>query len=294
MLKLEKVTKHFENVHAVQDVSFQVGRGSVYGLLGPNGAGKTTTIRMIMNIIQPDSGTIRIGNGTSGAVDSRKLGYLPEERGLYQKRKIREVIRFFGQLKGLSLKEAADHCQVWLDRFGMGDQANRKVSELSKGNQQKIQFIVASVSFPDLLILDEPFTGLDPVNQMILKDIIREFRDEGKTIVLSTHQMDQVEKLCDHICLINKGQVVLEGDLASIKEEHGDQQIEVRFRTRPDKIPGGLFKSYHIRDNILRGYLPDHLPFKEAVRRLTDACDIDGIARYSPSLEDIFIKRVEA
>ncbi|MGC9512682.1 MAG: ABC transporter ATP-binding protein [Fidelibacterota bacterium] len=294
MLKLEKVTKHFEKVHAVQDVSFQVSRGSVYGLLGPNGAGKTTTIRMIMNIIQPDSGTIRIGDGTSGGTDSRMLGYLPEERGLYQKRKIREVIRFFGQLKGLSLKEAADHCQIWLDRFGMSDQADRKVSELSKGNQQKIQFIVATVSFPELLILDEPFTGLDPVNQIILKDIIREFRDEGKTIVLSTHQMDQVEQLCDHICLINKGQVVLEGALASIKEKHGDQQIEIRFKTRPEKIATGLFKSYDIQNKILRGYLPDDLSFKEAVRRLTDMWDIEGIARYTPSLEDIFIKLVEA
>ncbi|MCD6235192.1 MAG: ABC transporter [Candidatus Neomarinimicrobiota bacterium] len=293
MLKLEKVTKHFEKVCAVQDVSFQVERGSVYGLLGPNGAGKTTTIRMIMNIIRPDSGTIRIGNGKTGAVNSRNLGYLPEERGLYQKRKIREVIQFFGQLKGLSPKEAAEHCDTWLDRFGMGDQADRKISELSKGNQQKIQFIVASVSFPDLLILDEPFTGLDPVNQIILKDIIREFRDEGKTIVLSTHQMDQVEQLCDHICLINKGRVVLEGALAAIKEEHGDQQIEVRFRSGPGKIPPGLFESYHIQNKILRGYLPESLPFKEAVRRLTDAYDIDGIARYTPSLEDIFIKLVE-
>ncbi len=294
MLTLENVTKHFEKVQAVQDVSFHVNRGSVYGLLGPNGAGKTTTIRMIMNIIQPDSGMIRIQNRNSERAGMKDPGYLPEERGLYQKRKIREVIHFFGRLKGLSQKEVSDHCEYWLNRFGMSDQGDRKISELSKGNQQKIQFIVASVTFPDLLILDEPFTGLDPVNQIILKDIIREFRDKGKTIVLSTHQMDQVEQLCDHICLINKGSVILEGPLDTLKEEHGDQQIEIRFREKTDTLPGELFETYQVQGKTIRGHLKDSVTFKDAVRFFTDKHEVDSISRYAPSLEDIFIKLVEA
>jgi ABC-2 type transport system ATP-binding protein len=285
MLTLEKVTKQFEKVTAVENISFEVSSGSVYGLLGPNGAGKTTTIRMIMNIIRPDSGKIRI--------QKKKTGYLPEERGLYQKHKIRDVIHFFGRLKGLSPKDTSDNSAYWLDRFGMTDQAERKIIELSKGNQQKIQFIVSAITFPDLLILDEPFTGLDPVNQIILKDVIREFRDAGKAIVLSTHQMDQVEKLCDQICLIDKGRVVFAGPLASIKEAHGDQQVEIRYRETPAIIPAEIFETYQIHNNILRGHLKESVSFKTAVGILMRSGDPVGISRYTPSLEDIFINLVE-
>lgn len=294
MLILENVTKSFDKIKAVQNISFNVHRGSIYGLLGPNGAGKTTIIRMIMNVIQPDSGKIIIENTAFRKVRVRNLGYLPEDRGLYQKRKVREVIHFFGQLKGLSLKEAADHCNYWLNRFEMADQGERKIGELSKGNQQKIQFIVASITFPDLLILDEPFTGLDPVNQLILKDIIKEFRDKGKTVILSTHQMEQVEKLCDHLCLINKGNVVLEGALEKIKEMYGDEQLEIRFRNVPHNIPQELFISYRWNNKTLYGYLQPTVPFKKAVCYFTENFEIEGISHYSPSLEDVFIKLVEA
>ncbi len=292
MLTLQNVTKHFENVRAVDNISFHVPPGCIYGLLGPNGAGKTTTIRMIMNIIRPDSGKILIRKKTVREAGNRNTGYLPEERGLYQKRKIREVVQFFGQLKGLSPKEAAGNGNYWLKRFELEDQAERKIIELSKGNQQKIQFIVAAINFPDLLILDEPFTGLDPVNQILMKDIIREFREKDKTVVLSTHQMDQVEKLCDRICLINRGQVILEGPLDFVKEKHGDQQIEIRFRRKPANIPADLFDTYTFHESTLRGHLKESVSFKDAIPLFAETGDLISIAHYTPSLEDIFIKLV--
>jgi len=293
MLSLENVTKNFDRVTAVQDVSFNAEKGSVYGLLGPNGAGKTTTIRMIMNIIHPDSGRILINSKSIHDNTFFKTGYLPEERGLYQKRKVGEVIRFFAQLKGLSQQEISDNGRYWLDRFNMTDQTERKISELSKGNQQKIQFIVSIISYPELLILDEPFTGLDPVNQIIMKDIIREFRDQGKCIVLSTHQMDQVEQLCNHICLINKGRVVQEGPLESIRDIHGDQQIEVRYKNSIPIKPEEFFDSFHVKGYTIRGLLKSGLTFRDALRQLSEKGEPESVSRYTPSLEDIFIKLVE-
>lgn len=294
MLSLENVTKTFERVTAIKDISFKTQKGSVYGLLGPNGAGKTTTIRMIMNIIQPDYGDISI-NGKSITDDIfLKTGYLPEERGLYQKRKVGDVIRFFAQLKGLSQKEISDNSRYWLNRFNMAGETERKISELSKGNQQKIQFIVSIISYPELLILDEPFTGLDPVNQIIMKDIIREFRDQGKCVVLSTHQMDQVEQLCDHICLINNGRVIQEGPLGSIRDMHGDQQIEIRFKNHIPINPEEFFHSFNVAGNVVRGQLKEGLGFRNALRLLTETSEPESISRYTPSLEDIFIKLVEA
>ncbi len=294
MLSLENVTKSFDRVTAIQDISFIAQKGSVYGLLGPNGAGKTTTIRMIMNIIQPESGRILIdGKSTTGNVFFN-TGYLPEDRGLYQKRNVGDVIRFFAKLKGLSQNEITDNCQYWLDRFNMTDQVERKISELSKGNQQKIQFIVSIISYPDLLILDEPFTGLDPVNQIIMKDIIREFRDQGKCIVLSTHQMDQVEQLCDHICFINKGCVIQEGPLESIRDMHGNQQIEIRYKNHIPIKPGDFFHSFHVSGNTIRGQLNEDMNFKDVFRLLSEKAEPESISRYTPSLEDIFIKLVEA
>ena len=293
MLSLENVSKTFDRVTAVEDVSFTAEKGSIYGLLGPNGAGKTTTIRMIMNIIHPDSGSIRI-NGKS-IYDSIlfKSGYLPEERGLYQKRKVGEVIHFFAQLKGLAQKEISDNSGHWLNRFNMTDQTERKISELSKGNQQKIQFIVSVISYPELLILDEPFTGLDPVNQIIMKDIIREFRDQGKCIVLSTHQMDQVEQLCDHICLINKGRVIQEGPLKAIRAKHGDQQIEVRYKNTIPIKPEEFFNSYQVQGCTIRGKLKSGFTFRDILHQLSVKGEPESVSQYTPSLEDIFIKLVE-
>ena len=194
MLNLSNLIKQYDGVRAVDDVSFKVEKGDIFGFLGPNGAGKTTTIRMIMGIIHQDSGFIELNGKDVNTLGRDNFGYLPEDRGLYQKQKLEETLIYFGILRGLEKPIAKTKANEWLERFGLGDQGNRKIEELSKGNQQKIQFILSLIHDPDLLILDEPFTGLDPLNQLLLKEIIQEKRSDGKTILFSTHQMEQVER----------------------------------------------------------------------------------------------------
>ena len=229
MLQIKNLTKHFKNTRAVDHISLNVRRGDVYGFLGPNGAGKTTSIRMIMGIIKPDFGSIKLNGKDINTIERKTLGYLPEDRGLYQKQNLNEILNYFGLLKGLEKKEAYSRSSHWLERFNLADQKMRKVEELSKGNQQKIQFILALLHDPQFIILDEPFTGLDPVNQILLKEIIKEKQSEGKTIIFSTHQMDQVEKLCNNLCLINNGKLILEGSLSEIRSSHSNNAIEAKF-----------------------------------------------------------------
>ena len=229
MLILEDLKKSYDGIRAVNDVSFKVEKGDIYGFLGPNGAGKTTTIRMIMGIIHPDSGRIELNGDDINSLNRQHLGYLPEDRGLYQKQKLEETLQYFGLLRGLDNEQARAKALKWLERFDLGEQGNRKIEELSKGNQQKIQFILSLLHDPDLIIMDEPFTGLDPLNQLLLKEIIQEKQDEGKTIIFSTHQMEQVERLCNNICLINQGQIVVEGALEDIRKKHTSDAVEVRF-----------------------------------------------------------------
>ncbi|MFA4922332.1 MAG: ATP-binding cassette domain-containing protein, partial [Candidatus Neomarinimicrobiota bacterium] len=193
MLSLNAVRKVFNKTIAVDDLSFETSQGSTFGLLGPNGAGKTTTIRMIMNIIQPDSGQITFHTKPLEKKDYRRVGYLPEERGLYQKMKLKETVVYLARLKGLSLTDANKRADEYLQRFDLSNYAMRRIQELSKGNQQKVQFIISVIHKPELVILDEPFTGLDPVNQLLLKEIIGELQSQGTTVILSTHQMEQVE-----------------------------------------------------------------------------------------------------
>ncbi len=214
MIQLQSISKCFQEVIAVDHISFEIEKGDIYGLLGPNGAGKTTAIRMMMGILEPDEGEI-IWNGHSiNREDRVNFGYLPEERGLYQKQKLKETLQYLGRLRGMSRKELNSEIDKWLERFNFSDSADRKIEELSKGNQQKVQFILALLHKPEFIILDEPFTGLDPINQVLLKDIIQEQRDEGVTFIFSTHQMEQVERLCTNICLINKGRILIEGPLS--------------------------------------------------------------------------------
>jgi len=229
MLRVTNLRKEFENVVAVDGVSLDVRRGEVFGLLGPNGAGKTTTIRTVLNIIEPDSGEITFDGRPFTPEMWNHIGYLPEERGLYRKSKIINTILYFAALKGISAHEAKPLAQHWLERFDLKDTPFRKVEELSKGNQQKVQLICALIHNPQLLILDEPFSGLDPVNQILLKDILMELRTHDIAIVFSTHQMEQVEKLCDNICLINKGREVLGGSLMEIKKNYGTNSVHVEF-----------------------------------------------------------------
>ena len=234
-ISLQNVTKSYDEVKAVDGVSLQVREGAILGLLGPNGAGKTSTIRMIMNILVPDEGSIRVFGQPAGDETRHSIGYLPEERGLYPRMKVLNVIVFLGALRGLSEAEAEKRGREWLGRFELSDWADKKVQDLSKGMQQKVQFICAVLHKPRLMILDEPFSGLDPVNAATLESTMLEMRGQGSTIVLSTHRMEQVEKMCDSICLIDKGHNVLDGDLRAIKQSYGKNTVRIEF-TGPDSF----------------------------------------------------------
>ena len=230
VVEIEQITKRFAGHVAVSDLSLTVPRGAVYGLLGPNGAGKTTTIRMTMNILMPDEGTVRLfGDARGGRHHSARIGYLPEERGLYKKMKVRDVLIFLAETKGVARGAAAQQADHWLERLDLAAWRLRKIEELSKGMQQKVQFISTMLHAPELLILDEPFSGLDPINQQELKDIIVELSRDRTTIIFSTHQMDVAEKICDHVCIIARGRKVLDGGLSEVKRVHGGTHVAVAF-----------------------------------------------------------------
>ncbi len=217
-LTVSRLAKRFGNHVAVDDVSFEVARGGVYGILGPNGAGKTTTLRMINDIIAPDEGTIRIfGDLAPGAEAATKIGYLPEERGLYPKMRVGEIVEFMGELRGLSRAESRRRGGAWLERLGLGKWTKNKVQDLSKGMQQKVQFATALIHEPELVILDEPWSGLDPINAEVLRETVAEIRTAGRTVLFSTHQMEQAEKIVDALCIIARGKLLLEGRLRDIK-----------------------------------------------------------------------------
>ncbi|MDB4959631.1 MAG: hypothetical protein JWO36_7200 [Myxococcales bacterium] len=219
-LTVTNIVKKFGNHVAVDNISFEVPRGVVYGILGPNGAGKTTTLRMINDIIAPDAGEISILDGfRPGGPAAAHIGYLPEERGLYPKMKVIEMIEFMGELRGLKAAEARRRASKWLDRLGLAQWTKNKVQDLSKGMQQKVQFATALIHEPDLVILDEPWSGLDPINAEVLRDVVAEIRKAGRTVLFSTHQMEQAEKVCDHVCIIARGKKILDGELRAIKRK---------------------------------------------------------------------------
>jgi|TARA_Y100000310_G_scaffold77072_1_gene73606 ABC-2 type transport system ATP-binding protein len=293
LLKLANISKQYDGVRAVDQVSFAVQKGDIYGFLGPNGAGKTTTIRMIMGIIQPDSGSIEISDNNMENLGRQIIGYLPEDRGLYQKQKLGEIIVYFGLLRGLEKTAAKAKAAEWLERFGLGDQQKRKVEELSKGNQQKVQFILSLVHDPTLLILDEPFTGLDPLNQLLLKEIIQEKRKAGTTILFSTHQMEQVERLCNNICLINQGRIIVEGALESIQAAHQSNAVEVVFTGELNKeIAQVYFNEVAITESKIAGILKDDS--SSFLRWINDQVSVESFQVKTPSLEQIFIEEVRA
>ena len=291
MLQITNLTKQFKKIKAVDNISLKVQKGDIYGFLGPNGAGKTTSIRMIMGIIKPDIGSIKLNGSDINTINRKKLGYLPEDRGLYQKQNLSEILHYFGCLKGLDKKDSKNRANLWLERFYLDDQKRRKIEELSKGNQQKIQFIIALLHDPQLIILDEPFTGLDPVNQILLKEVIKEKQEEGKTIIFSTHQMEQVERLCNNICLINKGHILLEGPLSEIRKSHSEDAIELNFSGKIDNSKLEVFFSdFDLRDNILSGILKKKK--NEFLEWIIPQVSIESFHARVPSLEQIFIKEV--
>ena len=230
ILVVDHVTKRFAGHTAVDGLSLAVPPGVIYGLLGPNGAGKTTTIRMIMDIIAPDTGSVRLFDGAGSARDlARRIGFLPEERGLYPKMRVLDVLLFLAEMRGLDRRTARSRALEWLERLGLSDWRMRRVSELSKGMQQKVQFASALLHDPDLVVLDEPFSGLDPVNAEVMRQTVLDLRQRGKTILFSTQIMEQAEKLCDHICIIARGKKLVDDSLTHVKESYGGRHLIVAF-----------------------------------------------------------------
>jgi len=291
-LALHHVFKHFANVVAVEDLSLQIESGWMFGLLGPNGAGKTTTLRMILNIIQPDRGQILLWGQTGGS-SARQVGYLPEERGLYRKMKVLDVLIFLGAIKGMRSREARDQALLWLERMELTTWATRKVEELSKGMQQQVQFIAAVLHRPELLILDEPFTGLDPVNTNRLKDIILELNGHGTTVILSTHQMDQVEKLCHHICLIDRGKKILDGRLSDIKGQYGRNTVRMQFDGPKTFLENNrLVQRMDLYGQYVELQLMPSADPQELLRTALGSTRLMRFEIVEPSLNDIFIEKV--
>ncbi len=293
MLKVTNLRKEYDTVVAVDGVSLEVKRGELFGLLGPNGAGKTTTIRIVLNIIQPDSGEITFDGKPFAKEMWNGIGYLPEERGLYRKSKIINTILYFASLKGLSTKQAKPLAFYWLERFGLKNEGHRKIEELSKGNQQKVQLIISILHRPQLLILDEPFSSLDPVNQILLKDVLLELRQKNTAIVFSTHQMEQVEKMCDSICLINKGKQVLSGELHEIKKRYGTNSVHLEFDGDGEFLKNFSFiRRADVYQNYAELELTDISKSSELLTSLNDRLLLRKFEIVEPSLNSIFINIV--
>jgi ABC-2 type transport system ATP-binding protein len=293
VLKVTNLRKEFDSVVAVNGVSLEVKRGELFGLLGPNGAGKTTTIRTVLNIIEPDAGLITFDGKPFTQATWNIVGYLPEERGLYRKSKIINTILYFAGLKGLKPKEARPQILYWLERFGLKQEAHRKIEELSKGNQQKVQLIISLVHRPQLVILDEPFSGLDPVNQVLLKDVLMELRQKNIAIIFSTHQMDQVEKMCDNICLINKGKPVLNGSLADIKKQHGSNTVHLEFEGNGEFLKSlPLVQRADVYQNYAELELTDIARSNELFQQFDGKISVHKFEIVEPSLNSIFINVV--
>jgi ABC-2 type transport system ATP-binding protein len=292
----KEVTKRFDTLTAVDNLSLQIREGAVFGLLGPNGAGKTTSLRMIMQVLIPDEGSIQVLGEPVSQRSQDRIGYLPEERGLYAKMKVGEHLRFLGALKGLSEAEAMKRARSWLERLELSEWTVKKVQDLSKGMQQKVQFIATVIHKPALLILDEPFAGLDPVNASLIKDIMLELRQQGSTIILSTHRMEQVEMMCDAICLVNKGRNVLSGELRAIKQSYGKNTLRIEYSGDGAFLEGtGLVEKVNhfgavVEARLKPGADPQEI-LKAAVER---AVRINRFELVEPPLNDIFIEKVGA
>lgn len=288
-VELENVTKTFGELTAVDDLSLHVPEGSIYGFIGPNGSGKTTTIRMIMNIFFPDRGVLRVFGRDVGSGTSDMIGYLPEERGLYRKMKIGDLLRFYGELKqGKDVNKEVDY---WLERFDLADRAGKRVETLSKGLSQKVQFIAAVATRPGLIILDEPFSGLDPVNADALRDAVLDLRKEGATILFSTHDMSTAEALCDFIFMIFRGKKVLDGTLSDIQEEYGRDTVRIRLEEEAPALPGmdfvdnisthGKWQELHLAEGADPQSVLEHIAGKTRIRSFEVS---------KPSLHEIFVR----
>ena len=293
-LVLERVTKRFGGFTAVSDLSLQVRPGRVFGLIGPNGAGKTTTIRMIVNITVPDSGRIELFGQQMNTALQDRIGYLPEERGLYKKMKVGEQLRFFAELKGLRGAEADKRIDEWLKKLELSAWKDKRAKELSKGMQQKVQFITAVIHDPDLVILDEPFSGLDPVNVDLMKQTILDQKAAGKTIILSTHQMEIAERLCDDVCMINRARKVLDGRLREIRRGFSRNAVALQFAGGDGLLDdSSLIANVRQHDEELEVLMAPGASPQALLKRLVDSgAVVTKFELVEPSLHDIFIEKV--
>ncbi|MBO7282119.1 MAG: ATP-binding cassette domain-containing protein [Alistipes sp.] len=301
LLKIENVSKSYTGHKALDDVSLEVERGSVYGLLGPNGAGKTTLIRVITRITMADSGRVLFDGKPLTEGDIFKIGYMPEERGLYKKMRVGEQAMFFARMKGLERSEAQRRLRGWFERLNISDWWDKKVEDLSKGMAQKIQFIATVVHEPKLLIFDEPFSGFDPINANLLKEEILALRDRGATVIFSTHNMASVEEVCDHITLINKSRNILSGSVEEIRRSAGGNNFEVVHRASDEELKAALAgKAVMVGDSrgVVGGYretkiyVPKDEDLKATIASLNDSCGLRSLKEVMPSMNDIFIRAV--
>lgn len=292
-IELNKVRKTYDHFVAVDDLSFKIEEGSVFGLLGPNGAGKTSTIRMMIGITMPDSGQINMFGKPFARKDLERVGYLPEERGLYKKMKVLDQLIFLGELHGMSAGAARQQANAWSERLEIAGWLQKKVEELSKGMQQKIQFIATLLHDPEFIVMDEPFSGLDPVNAVLLKNVLLELKAKGKTILFSTHQMDQVERLCDSICLINHGRSVLQGDLKEIKAHYGKRNVQIEYEGDGNFLEQTqLVGSYNNYGNYVEVKLAPGADSQQLLRAVAERSRVSKFELIEPSLEEIFIETV--
>jgi ABC-2 type transport system ATP-binding protein len=289
---VQNVVKSYASVTALQGVSFEVRPGEVFGLLGPNGAGKTTLIRIILDMIRPDSGRVTLFGQPFTPSDRTRVGYLPEERGLYLSRKVLPVVEYFGVLKGMKAADARRCALEWLERLGMADVKGKRISELSKGNQQKVQLAATLVNHPEVAVLDEPFSGLDPVSVRLVSSVIRDLKQAGKTVLLSSHQMSLVESLCDRIFMVNRGKAMLYGTVDEVRRDHSENAVLIRCDADLSKVPGVV---RHVSDERgARVYLREGFKAGDFLRAVLAAgADVTYFEPAITSLEDIFVKVVE-
>ncbi|MBQ3204196.1 MAG: ATP-binding cassette domain-containing protein [Alistipes sp.] len=301
ILQANNITKHYTAHTALDNVSVEIPRGSVYGLLGPNGAGKTTLIRVITRITLPDAGEVLFDGRKITDEDIFRIGYLPEERGLYKKMKVGEQAIFFARLRGLSRHEAVARLKVWFERFNLQEWWDRKVEDLSKGMAQKVQFIATVVHQPKLLIFDEPFSGFDPINANLLKQEILRLRDEGSTVIFSTHNMSSVEEICDHITLINRSRNILSGEVGEVRRRYGENIFSLRYRGDEALLRGGLDRVAEVLAatqleqglSEMKFRLGEGVTMHDAIHIANEAVEIRSLEEVIPSMNDIFIRAVE-
>lgn len=294
-IRLRGVTKRFGKHTAVQDFDFEVPRGVICGLLGPNGSGKTTTIRMIMGILHPDEGTVELFGENPDRTRREKVGYLPEERGVYKKMKCIDLIIFLAEIRGVPRKEGRRRAGAWLERLGLSQWADKKVEDLSKGMQQKIQFIGTVIHEPELLILDEPFSGLDPINQDVLEEIVRDFHAKGTTILFSTHLMEQAERLCERVCLISSSQKVLDGDLRELRAAERRGVVAVEFDGPDTWMEGPEVDRVETAENGFHLLLHDGADHQPILRRaVASGANILRFDLVEPRLHEIFVRHAGA